>query len=46
MEQRDALMAELPVIYARLYPGVGADRLTERVTEHIGADRAGTGGTP
>jgi hypothetical protein len=39
VEQRGRLMAELPQIYARMYPGVKAEIITARVTAAIHAGR-------
>lgn len=39
METRRKLIGELPALYARLYPSVSEDIITEIVKQHIEEDR-------
>jgi hypothetical protein len=40
MEQRWALMADHPLVYSRMFPGVPADRIAGAVREKIEKERS------
>jgi hypothetical protein len=40
MDMRHRLMAEMPVTYGAMFPGVAPDVITERVGQRIASDRA------